>query len=123
MVDLGCVLTEYVQDPCFEATLKNIDQSLNGKAFGSSFASNFSIPATGALPPFCKRESNRLVLKRALRLLLLQQVFWSRQSRAALYVILFDVILPSFKRYFWGSRGEHISFLLLKEQNLQALPP
>lgn len=90
------------------------DQNLNGKAFGSSF-----IPATGT--PFCKCWRQQACFEACA-----ETHFHNRPSgpdRAELLFVILFSILTSFKRCFCSSREESISFLPLKEQNFQALPP
>lgn len=90
--------------------------NLDGKLCGSSFVPDFFIPATGALPPFHKCRRLRLVLKHTLRLSLSQQAQLCSLSSSS------STALASYKGYFWSRREESISFIFIKEQNIQVLP-
>lgn len=97
MVDFGCVVTKWVKDPCFEATLKNLLTKIWMESCLEAALSLISLfRALELYLFFTNAEGNSLVLKHTLRLSLSQQA--SGPGTALLLVILFSRILASFKR-------------------------
>lgn len=90
MINLGYVITEYIEDPCFQATLKYtlIKIWMEGcLETALSPCSLFQLLECYILLP--NAEDSKLILKRTLRLSLPQKAFWARQGNAALsYPIL-----------------------------------